>query len=136
MQQPIASNELKSRKSILIVEDDTAIGELLVLALAHETPYRPVLAANEQEALHAIEEVKPALVLLDNHLPQTTGIEMYDHLHARNELRTVPAIVMSANLPKYELAQRHLVGIEKPFDLDDLLQTIEHVLASSSTPPG
>src|SRR5438034_6266798 len=50
----------------------------------------------------------------------------------KNELRTVPAIVMSANLPRSELQERHLVGVEKPFDLDDLLQTIEHVLASSS----
>jgi CheY-like chemotaxis protein len=64
-------------------------------------------------------------------LPETTGIEVYDHLCAKKQLRTVPAIVMSAALPRQELQERHLRGIDKPFDLDDLLETIEHVLASS-----
>jgi DNA-binding NtrC family response regulator len=115
---------------ILVVEDDTAVGELLLLALARETSYQPLLVSTEQEVLRAVQEVKPALFLLDYQLPQMTGIELYDDLHARTELATVPAIVMSANLPYRELQERHLVGVEKPFDLDDLLQTIERVLAT------
>jgi CheY-like chemotaxis protein len=119
-----------SGKVILVVEDDTAVGELLLLALARETSYQPLLVSTEQEVLRAVQEVKPALFLLDYQLPQMTGIELYDDLHARKELASVPAIVMSANLPYWELQKRHLVGVEKPFDLDDLLQTIERVLAT------
>src|SRR5438067_1541756 len=122
VQQPAASHENTSRNCILIVEDDPAIGQFLVLALASQTPYRPVLVSNEQEALHTVEAVTPALVLLDYQLTGTTGVEVYDHLHAKNELRTVPTIVLSANLPRQELQERHLVGIAKPFDLDDLLE--------------
>jgi CheY-like chemotaxis protein len=132
VQQPTASNENMSRNCILIVEDDPAIGQFLVLALASQTPYRPVLASNEQEALHTVEAVTPALVLLDYQLPGTTGVKVYDHLRTKNELRTVPAIVLSASLPRQELQERHLVGIAKPFDLDDLLETIDQVLTSSS----
>jgi CheY-like chemotaxis protein len=119
-----------SGKVILVVEDDIAVGELLLLALARETSYQPLLVSTEQEVLRAVQAVKPTLFLLDYQLPQMTGIELYDDLHARKELATVPAIVMSANLPYHELQERHLVGVEKPFDLDDLLQTIERVLAT------
>jgi CheY-like chemotaxis protein len=43
MPPPTASNPLAPRNCILVVEDDPAIGELLVLALAQETAYCPVL---------------------------------------------------------------------------------------------
>jgi CheY-like chemotaxis protein len=132
VQQPTASHGNMLRNCILIVEDDPDIGQLLVLALASQTPYRPVLASNEEEALHTVEAVTPALVLLDYQLPGTTGVKVYDHLRAKDELRTLPAIVLSASLPRQELQERHLVGIAKPFDLDVLLETIEQVLTSSS----
>ena len=35
---------------------------------------------------------------------------------------------MSASLPYQEIAQHHIVGMEKPLDLDDLLQTIEQLI--------
>jgi DNA-binding response OmpR family regulator len=116
---------------ILIVEDDTAIGEMLTFAIIQETAYEPLLVSTEQEALRVVEAVKPVLLLLDQQLPDATGIALYDHLHARNELAAIPAIVMSANVPRREVNERHLVGIEKPFDLNGLLQTMQSVLASS-----
>jgi CheY-like chemotaxis protein len=130
-QQQAARSENTASKSILIVEDNPAIGELLVLVIAGETAYRPRLVVSGQEALRAIQEVRPALFLLNYQLPDMTGLELYDQLHARKELAAVPAIVMSANLPYQELNKRHLLDVAKPFDLDALLEKIEHVLASS-----
>jgi CheY-like chemotaxis protein len=57
-------------------------------------------------------------------------IELYDQLHGRKELAALPALVMSANLPRQELAKRHVVGIEKPFALAELLERIEQMLVS------
>jgi hypothetical protein len=37
--------------------------------------------------------------------------------------------MISASLPQREIAQRHLVGMHKPVDLDELLQTIENLIA-------
>ncbi len=123
-------NQQAAPQWILIVEDDTAIGELLTLALAYETRYQPRLVGSGQEALRAVEAVHPILLVLNYQLPDMTGLEVYDTLHARSEFATLPAIVLSANVPQEELRKRHLVDVEKPFDLDDLLQTIERVLAS------
>ena len=124
------TNQQADPPCILIVEDDTAIGEVLTLLLATETPYQPRLVCCGQEALRAVEAVHPILFVLNYQLPDMTGIEVYDRLHARSEFVTTPAIVISANVPQEELNKRHLVDVEKPFDLNDLLQTIERVLAS------
>ena len=123
-------NQQADPQWILIVEDDTAIGELLTLALAYETRYQLRLVGSGQEALRAVEAVHPILLVLNYQLPDMTGLEVYDTLHARSEFATLPAIVISANVPQEELNKRHLVDVEKPFDLNDLLETIERVLAS------
>ena len=131
-QQHVTLNEQGCTNCILIVEDDTAIGELLTLALAYETPYQPCLVGSGQEALRAVEAVHPILFVLNYQLPDMTGLEVYDTLHARSEFVTTPAIVISANVPQDELRKRQLVDVAKPFDMDTLLSTIERVLAPSS----
>jgi CheY-like chemotaxis protein len=123
-------NQQTDPQCILIVEDDPAIGELLAVAIAYETSYQPVLVSRGQEALHAVQEVRPVLLLLNYQLPDMTGVQLYDELHAQPAFATIPAIVISANVPEEELRKRHLVDIAKPFDLDDLLQTIERVFVS------
>jgi CheY-like chemotaxis protein len=118
-----------NEKTILIVEDDTFISEVLVLVIAQETPYQPVYVPDAFQALITINDVKPDLFLLDYHLPHMNGIELYDRLHVTQGLEHVRAIMISANLPQQEIKQRQIVGIRKPFGLDDLLDTIEKVLA-------
>src|SRR5437016_11364716 len=116
-------------KTILIVEDDTFISEVLVLIISQETPYHPLFVPDAFQALVTINDIKPDLFLLDYHLPRMNGIELYDRLHATQGLEHIRAIMISANLPQQEIKQRQIVGIRKPFALDDLLNTIEKVLA-------
>lgn len=117
-----------STKTILIVEDDAGVGAFLVQALAQETSYRAVLAADGLQALNIVHSLKPSLFILDYQLPFLNGIELYDRLHAMKELERTPAIIMSANLPMREVKKRHLINLRKPFDLDDLLNTVEKTL--------
>lgn len=118
-----------NEKTILIVEDDRFISEVLVLVITQETRYQPVHVPDAFQALMTINDVKPDLFLLDYHLPIMNGIELYDRLHTTQGLEHVRAIMISANLPQQEIKQRQIVGIRKPFGLDDLLDTIEKVLA-------
>lgn len=115
--------------TILIVEDDVNIGKFLIEAIQQETPYKFVLASDGLEALQIAEKLKPRLFILNYHLPHMNGIELYDRLHALEELEDVPAIMMSAVLPEQEVNQRSIIGIKKPFDLGILLNTIEGLLA-------
>lgn len=115
-------------QTIMIVEDDSHIGAFLVEAIAGETPYRALLVASGSEALETLQYLKPNLLILDYHLPGIDGLELYDRVHSMPEMRQVPAIMMSARLPQSELERRSIVGINKPFDLDDFLQRVKNLL--------
>jgi DNA-binding response OmpR family regulator len=114
--------------TIMIVEDDMHIGTFLVEAITGETPYHAFLVANGSEALASLQTLKPHLLILDYHLPGIDGLELYDRVHAMPEMQQVPAIMMSARLPQRELEKRSIVGINKPFDLDDFLQQVKNLL--------
>ncbi len=125
--EPISTEKQNSEKTILVVEDDEGIGEMLTLTLELETCYQPLLVSSGREALRVVQAVRPTLLLLDYQLPDMTGIEVYDHLHARQELKAVPAIMMSANVPQQELSKRRLIKLEKPFEIDTLVDLVETV---------
>jgi len=116
-------------KTILIVEDDVYIGEVLVQAIMQETPFIAILVQSGDEALNTIKGIKPNLFILDYQLPRMNGIELYDELHANTDLAQVPALMVSAQLPTKELKKRNIKGMNKPLDLDEFLQIIEQFLA-------
>ncbi|GLV57759.1 hypothetical protein KDH_45950 [Dictyobacter sp. S3.2.2.5] len=114
-----------SVKTILLVEDDINIGEVLQQAITQETSFVVILVPDGFQALQMVKEIRPNLFILDYQLPRMNGIELYDRLHVIEELAHVPALMLSAHLPRHELNKRHLQGMSKPIDLDDFLQTIE-----------
>jgi CheY-like chemotaxis protein len=117
-----------SLHTVMIVEDDVHIGAFLVEAISGETPYHALLVTNGAEALETLQHLRPNLLILDYHLPGIDGLEVYDRVHSMPEMQQVPAIMMSARLPQRELEKREIVGINKPFDLDDFLQTVKDLL--------
>lgn len=116
-------------KTVLIVEDDENIGEVLVQAITQETSFFAILAADGFEALKVIEGVKPNLFILDYQLPRMNGVQLFDRLRDIKGLEKTPAIMISAQLPRQELTKRNIHGMNKPLDLDDFLQTIEKFLS-------
>lgn len=123
-----AKDEHISVKTILLVEDDTNISEVLVQAITQETSFVVSHVNNGFDALKVVKGIKPNLFILDYQLPQMSGIELYDRLHQIPELSYVPAIMMSARLPEKELGSRNILGMSKPLDLDEFLQNIEEFL--------
>ena len=114
---------------ILVVEDDDSIGTLLVEVLSQETPYKALLVTDAFQALKTVSHIKPCLFITDYRLPHMDGIELYDRLQSTDELADTPAIIMSAYLPVEEVKKRRLVSLNKPFELDELLDTVEKLLA-------
>jgi DNA-binding response OmpR family regulator len=119
-----------SVKTILVVEDDADIGTFIVLAISQETKHSTHLVTDGFQALKATYDLKPDLLILDYQLPHMNGIELYDKLQARKELAGIPTIMISARLPTQEIARRNITGVKKPFELYELLRTIEEKLAS------
>jgi len=123
-------------RSILIVEDDEDIGAYLVTAIKQETAHHPLLVMESQQALEAVERIKPDLFLLDYRLRDCNGIDLYDQLHAMAGLEAIPAIIMSASLPgrrlEEEIKQRQLFALSNPHTLDELIETLEQALPVSA----
>ena len=133
--QKVALQEKQSPvKTILVVEDDDDLADLIMQVIQQQgvqdnTFYEPVLATDSLQALEISRTIRPHLFLLDCFLPRMNGLELYDRLHAMEGLENIPAIFMSANPPREEIEKRNLISLKKPFNLRDLLHTIEKVLA-------
>ena len=127
--QPLENEkEKKPIKSILLVEDDTIISEMLVQMITQETPFEVFSAPDALEALDFVKKVKPQLLILDYWLPFMHGIELYDRLHTTEGLEEVSAIMLSVNAPVREINQRHMTYVRKPFDMPKLINTIHRLL--------
>jgi len=112
-----------ANNSILVVDDDAAIRDLVADALKDEG-YRVETASNGAEAIEVVEHARPSLVLLDMRMPVLDGWGFAEVMRERGV--RLPIVVMTAA----ENAQRWCdeVGgdacLAKPFDLDDLFGTV------------
>jgi two-component system response regulator MprA len=110
-------------RPILVVDDDQAILMTITEILALEG-YPFITAADGAEALRQIAAQQPALVLLDMRMPILNGWEVARMLRERGIM--VPIVVMTAAQDaRLWSEQIDAAGyLAKPFDLDDLLDTI------------
>jgi DNA-binding response OmpR family regulator len=118
-------------KTVFIVEDDEAIGRLLVQVIEQETSYQAVLASDGFQALKMLPTVKPDVLLLDYGLPDMNGLEFYDTIHAVKSLKHLPVLIISAETVRIqtEVQARHLSQLQKPFELTTLLEAIERLFS-------
>ena len=108
-------------KTIMIIDDDIYIGQLLEEALSREG-YRPMRAYSGTEALLLLAAQRPDLILLDLMLPGLSGEELLP------KLKGIPVIVLSAKADvggKVNLLRSGADDyVTKPFDIDELLARI------------
>ncbi len=119
----------QASKTILIVEDDQDIGEIILEVILGETNHYAYVVTDAYIALEMAHKMPPDLFLLDYQLPDMTGLQLLDRLHACEKLKNIPTIIMSANLPWEELVKRNIIGLAKPFDLDVFLRLIQAITA-------
>ncbi|MDO9695379.1 MAG: sigma-54 dependent transcriptional regulator [Candidatus Latescibacteria bacterium] len=117
---------------LLVVDDQASILQFLRQTLAHEG-HVVHTAANGEEALAAVHEQIPDLVLLDMVLPDRHGLEVLREIHARFPRMCV--ILMSAHID-LETAVDAMRGgafdvIRKPFKIDQLHLAIRRGLAAT-----
>lgn len=119
---------VSTTKSILIVEDDGGIRDILEEVLQEETVHQVFLAQDGETALNVLQTAVPNLFLLDYRLPDINGLELLDHIRRIKGYEQTPVVLMSASLSRENITMPHLRYLRKPFDLDKLLQMIEEAL--------
>jgi CheY-like chemotaxis protein len=123
------NSDICTAKSILIVEDNAALGNLLWEILQEETTCQVFVVPSAEAALNTLQMVTPQLFLLDYCLPGMDGLELIERLRRMQGYEQTPILFMSAALPQGNMAKQHLKCLQKPFDLDRLLQLVEELLA-------
>lgn len=117
--------------SVLIVEDEPAIAELIAVNLSH-AGFLPVRAYQTEQAAQLMKEVLPDLVILDWMLPGKSGVQFARELRANERTQNIPIILLTA---KSEEADK-ILGLEagaddyitKPFSTKELVARINAIL--------
>ena len=123
-------NNLK--KSILVVEDDKFLRELLVRKLKDER-FEVSIAVEGKEALRKIKEELPQLILLDLVLPGIDGFGILEQIKKDSQTDKIPVIILS-NLGQREEVERGLnLGaddylIKAHFTPNDIVERIKKLL--------
>jgi CheY-like chemotaxis protein len=123
-------------QTILVVDDDTAILDMITQVLIEED-YQVVTANNGRSAVDLAHEQLPQLILLDLMMPEMNGWQVVEALRISPKTRPIPILLLSARREMASAAGELGVTayLEKPFDLDELLDRVQHLLMLTTTPP-
>lgn len=118
--------------SILIVEDDPNIGELLVYMFAREG-FTPLLLHDGRAAEAYVSAHDPvAVAILDMLLPYRDGFSVIDAIRSNPSWSSVPIIVLSAKSPETNSERIRHAGIadwvSKPFQPQALINRVRAII--------
>jgi DNA-binding response OmpR family regulator len=115
-------------RSILVVEDEEAIAEAVRARLASEG-YRVRLAFDGPQALVAVAEERPDLVVLDLMLPGMDGLEVCREIQRKD---WVPVLMLTARTEEADKVAGFAAGADdyltKPFSLRELAARVRAIL--------
>lgn len=119
---------------VLVVDDDPAILAMVSRTLESEG-YAAVTAGDGEAALAALEAQEPRLVVLDMRMPVRDGPSFAREMRARGY--RIPILVMTASNAQQSAREIHAAAyVSKPFDLDEIVEAVDRVLAQSTEGPG
>ena len=126
---------MKTIPRILIVEDEPAIAELIVVNLKHNG-FAPIWAGEGIAAQRELDAELPDAILLDWMLPGQSGLSLARKWRSNERSKNVPIILLTAKGDESDKVAGFDVGIDdyitKPFSTKELLARIRAVLRRSA----
>jgi DNA-binding response OmpR family regulator len=126
-----------SPKLILCIEDEQEMIDLIRLILSRRG--FDVQGANSgEDGLAIIRKEHPDLVLLDLMMPDMDGWEVYQQMKADDMTKNIPVIVVTARAQSIDqVLGLHIAKVDdyiaKPFSPQELLNSVDNVLAAKKT---
>ena len=119
------------RRRVLVV-DDVPSNRAVVVDLLEPLGFEVIEAADGQQAIHLVQEIRPDLILMDRWMPVLDGFEAVRQMRQIPELKRVPTIAVSASVSAEDQAQSREVGIDaflpKPVNWPALAALLEEHL--------
>jgi two-component system phosphate regulon response regulator PhoB len=116
---------------ILVVEDESAIAELIAINLRH-AGHEVTIAADAAQAQHEVDAVLPDLVVLDWMLPGASGLSLARQWRGAARTRSMPIIMLTARVDEVDKVAGLDAGADdylaKPFSTAELMARIRAIL--------
>jgi len=123
---------------ILVVEDEKDLQEVIAYNL-RQAGHTVTIVGGGREALNAVADARPDILLLDLMLPDVSGIEVCRKLKGDNATREIPIIMVTAKGDEVDRVVGFELGADdyvvKPYSLRELLLRVDAVLRRTSTTP-
>jgi len=124
---------------VIVVDDEPSIREICADVLSSEG-YQVSTAKNGREAVEIVAQEPVDLVLMDIMMPVMDGLAACKAIKADERTRHVPVVIMSAahNLRERVGEVQYIAAaiVPKPFDFDQLLDTVERLVCRCEHAPG
>ncbi len=125
--------------NVLVVEDDDAIREMLVMVL-EQSELQVSAVVSAEEALQELAEKLPDLILLDWMLPGISGVELARRLKKEEAYGDLPIILLTARGEEEDKVRGLEIGADdymtKPFSPKELVARIKAVMRRSAKSAG
>lgn len=125
------SGDLDKAPLVMVVDDSLTVRKI-TSRLLERSGYRVVTAKDGVEALEALEEEIPAIMLLDIEMPRMDGFEVTQHMRNNPRLRAVPIIMITSRTADKHREHARELGVDvylgKPYQEEELLAEITRLL--------
>jgi CheY-like chemotaxis protein len=118
------------KRKVLIVDDEVSFTRLLKLNLEETNQYEVRVENWAEEAVRAVQEFKPDVILLDVLMPRIFGGEVASRIRSDPELESIPIVFLSASVrPEVVADHEGVIGgypfIAKPASVEEVIAEIE-----------
>ena len=124
------------QQSILIVEDDITLAEMLGTYFTVQG-YRALTETLGKNGLRLASNEQPSLIILDIHLPDMDGFEVCSRLRASHMTRSIPVLFLTEVRDRPDKLHGLEMGvvdyITKPFDMQELLLRVRNILRRAAS---
>lgn len=121
-------------KRVVVVEDDPNIA-MLIASILEDAGYWSFVVQDGRRALQVVRELQPDVITLDLELPGVDGRAVLRRLVPDRLAEHVPVVVVSGSveLLSREDHQRIACALTKPFDLVDLVEAVDAIVAREAS---
>lgn len=113
------------KKKILIFDDDEGIIEVIQIVLI-DSGFDIEISKTTNDILKKVSVFMPDLILMDYQIPDSGGVDAIKLLKGNKEFKHIPVLLNSASnhIATLQSECKAEDYIKKPFDIDDLVSTI------------
>ena len=133
-------------KKIMVIDDEPDV-VIYLSTLLEENGYSVVGASDGMEGMQLLEETKPDLICLDVHMPEDSGIRLFELLKTKEQWRNIPVLIVTG----YKMDDPELVHftrtlsaksipapegfLEKPINRESFLMVVRQALRGEVIKP-